>query len=550
MHRSDKKLEDLHLDRLQISQGLDYEPEKAALDGTRVEVMSEIHAWINGASDDLLDSRAFLLLGQAGVGKSAIAHRVAQELKHLERLGAFFRFSSSKRVDSEHFFRTIARRIADLDPAYAATLMAYTDSTLNSTPSPARQLKELLTKPFETLSALGTLVIVVDALDECPEGSRDELIQCLHDNITSFPKNIRFVITSRPSEAENLHKCPWVYTHDLKANALTDSDIYMFVKSRLGDIVTKELPRGFDRPQLDAIVKSAQGVFQYAAVVCNEINSARKRRREPLPRVYARLMEDGSQGLDSLYLAILNAAFPASTTSLDVPGSSELQEFHLVMGWVLHSQAPLSRHVLQSFAAAQVYEEEEESFVEPDEGDDEYGLVASVLHPLGALLSGTDSSKSPVSPLHSSFRDFLTEKSRSGHFHIGPASGHHMNLAVTCLRIMEQELHFNMASLESSYVLNSDVPNFAQRIEAGVSKTLSYACLHWIWHLKMSAVSEQEFKEMDLIHNFLDNLFLFWFEALGLIAQAAKAENNLMTLKNWSQVNVCLLPLSNTKSDY
>ena len=549
MQYSDKKLEDLHLDRLQISQGLDYEPEKAALDGTRVEVLNEMHAWINGANDDLPDSRAFLLLGQAGVGKSAIAHRVVQELKHLERLGAFFRFSSSKRVDSEHFFRTIARRIADLDPAYAAALMAYTDSTLSSTPSPIRQLKELLTKPFETLSALGTLVIVVDALDECSESNRDDLIQCLHDNITSFPKNIRFVITSRPSEAEYLRECPWVYSHTLEANETTDSDIYMFAKSQLGHPITKELPRGFGKPQLDAIVESAQGVFQYAAVVCNEINSARKRHGVSPLRIHGRLMKAGSQGLDFLYLAILSAAFPADGTPLHTPDSSELQGFHLVMGWILHSQVPLSAQILQGFEAVQMLEGEPYLESDEEEEEDDYGLVARTLRPLGALLSGTDSSKVPVSPLHSSFRDFLTVKSRSGLFYIGPESGHHYDLAVTCLKVMDQELHFNMASLETSYLFNSDVPNFAQHVETGISETLSYVCLHWIWHLKMSAVTEQEFKQMNLIHNFLNTLFLFWFEALGLLGHANIAENNLRFLKSWSQVRICLLCLRLINSD-
>jgi len=224
--------------------------------------MDNIRSWINGTDD----SQAFLLLGQAGVGKSAIAHRVAQEAKQARRLGAFFCFSAD--TGPENFFRTIARRLADLEPAYASVLMANTDSSLKTTPSLTRQVEELLTRPFQTLAILGAIIIVVDALDECTI-NRDELIHCLHENIHLFPKNIRFFITSRPSEATNLARCPWVQTHYLKVDSTSaSSDLYTFVKVQLTDPIEKQVLLGFDDSKLNDIVTSSQGLFQYAAVVC------------------------------------------------------------------------------------------------------------------------------------------------------------------------------------------------------------------------------------------------------------------------------------------
>ena len=526
---SDNKLD---LDRLLISNGPGFEPEKVALPGTRLGVLEKARTWINGEdTDENSDSRALLLLGKAGVGKSAIAHRLVQEYRQLRRLGAFFRFSSSANVGPENFFRTIARRIADLDPSYATALMDFTDSTLNTTTSPILQLTELLTKPFKTLSALGTIVIVVDALDECPADHRLELIQCLHENILLFPKNIRFIFTSRPSEAHYLRSYPWVLTLDLESDTTVDDDIFQFVKSKLVYPATRHPLSGFDDSRLSAIVTSAEHLFQYAAVVCKEIVDAEHHHRESPFDVYTRLVTSGSQGLDGLYLNILHTAFSASPRS-------QLEGFHRVMGWILHSQDHLLRQMLIEFESAQV---PKQSFfltasALPDQ--DQYGLVPSILRPLGALLSGTEGSKDKVFPLHSSFRDFLLEEARSKQFCIGPELIHHINFTTTSLNIMQQELHFNMAFLESSYVFNSDVPDFEERVSTGVSETLAYVCAYWVAHLKMSCMTETQLMEVMKIHYFVESsTIIFWLEVLALKKKIHLAEESLYFLAQWTNVS-------------
>ena len=521
---SDKKLGELQLDTLKITEGPDYEPKKAALPETRLHILDVIREWIYG---DVLHTQAFLLLGKAGVGKSAIAHRVVQEAMQLGRLGAFFCFSAG--IGPENFFRTIARRLADLEPSYAAALMENMDSTLKTTPSMTRQLQDLLVKPFETLNALGPIIIVVDALDECA-AQRDELIHCLHDNISLFPKNIRFIITSRPTEAESLRTCTWVYPRNLEIDESTNSDIYKFTQSRLINPIQKLLPLGFGKPQLDDIVTAAEGLFQYAAVVCREITDAEKHRKETPLDVHARLVKTGSQGLDALYLTILNSA-------VSVSDGSQLEGFHRVMGWILHAQERLSRQILQDFESVWSRAEiSTQTASSPDSGN--YGLVASILHPLGALLSGTGGGETLVFPLHSSFRNFLLEKSRSNNFCIGTASTYHVSLATICLKIMDRDLHFNMASLDNSYVFNAYVPDFDDRVKSGISPALLYACLHWAKHIQNSAVLVVDFTEIKLVYNLIENLFLFWCEVLALKKQTDEAEKSLQMIGRWSQVKL------------
>jgi len=501
------------------------------LPGTRLGVLEKTRTWINGTDEDAnLESRAFLLLGKAGTGKSTIAHSLVQEFKQLRRLGAFFRFLSLTDIGPEHFFRTIARSIADLDPSYATVLMNFADSTLNTTTSPTLQLMELLTKPFKTLSALGPIVVVIDALDECPADHRLELIQCLQENIMLFPKSIRFIITSRPSEAAYLRGCSWVHTYDLESDVSVDQDIHKFVKSQLVHSATNQLLHGFDDERVDSIVASAEGLFQYAAVVCKEILDVGSSWKESPFQVYTHLVTAGSRGLDALYLNILGASFSSFT-------KPQLEGFRQVMGRILHSQEPLSQQMLMNFDLVQMTKKHS-SLVASDSSDqDNHGLVPIILQSLGTLLGGMEDNHSRIFPLHSSFCDFLLEETKSAQFFIGLKSSHHISLASISLHIMERDLHFNMASLENSYLPNSAIPDFEKRVKAGVSCTLLYTCQYWTTHLKMSQITEAQFVDIAKIHHFIDVFLVFWFEVLALERCTNWAAKSLNFLCQWSKVS-------------
>jgi hypothetical protein len=76
---------------------------------------------------------------------------------------------------------------------------------------------------------------------------------------------------------------------------------------------------------------------------------------------------------------------------------------------------------------------------------------------LASLVSGTSDSDTPIRPLNVSFYNFLTDKLWSHDFFVDMSSVQ-SNLAFATLRVMEDELRFNICSLESSYLTNSSVP--------------------------------------------------------------------------------------------
>jgi len=511
------------LNTLKITEGADYNPEKACLPGTRTDVLESIRNWITGEGEHA-DTQAFLLVGQAGIGKSAILHRIAEEYNVTQRLAASFCFSKDR--GSNNFFRTIARSFAALDPAFALAVAASTtrDPTLKTTSVLTSQIKYLLKEPLQSLSVLGTILIVIDALDECYE-DRDELVQHLDEFIPTFPKNIRFIITSRPSEATYLRQFSWVHTHTLET--ATNADLYTFVGRQLTEYGSKKLIVGFDASKIQNIVTAAEGLFQHATVVCKEITNVAKTRQKPPLVVYTALISSGSQGLDSLYSHILYNAYNLPLTGPVLKERVEwLHHFRELMGWILYACSRLSRKILLDFGSVSMH----------DAGDTEFGLVVGILLPLGALLSGTNDSGGDIYPLHSSFRDFLTNKERSGNFYVGSASDQHGHLASTCLAIMTRDLHFNMAKLQNSYVLNRDVVNFASKVNTGISRALSYACRNWTWHLEKYEAVEKDFAGLDMIAAWAKSLFLFWLETLALEKQTTEAVSAYTFLVKWIKV--------------
>ena len=461
------------------------------------------------------------------MGKSAIAHSIANEYVALKRLGATFCFSKDR--GPANFFRTLARSFADMDPLYASELVSSINSEKETSTSLDVQMTDVLLPPFKRLSVLGPIVVVIDALDECMD--RNPLVDCLVKNISSIPTNIRILVTSRPTEAAKLRHQPWVTAIDLEGEPARQEDILLYVKERLKSEMSEPSSHGLKEADLNDIALHSEGLFQYASVVCSEILSSYSyewRSGEPeTPRqTFRRLVKDRKGGLDTLYSGLLEKLYP--NTVVDSQG---LQDFRRVMGWILTAQQRLTHDALVDFGHHMCNSDPN------DRGG--YNRVTMMLRPLGALLSGTQEGSTAVYPLHSSIRNYLTDKSRSGQFYIGPEIEQHLSLASVCLRLLVApgRLCFNIASLESSYVSNKDVPDFKARVSTTVSTCLSYACTYWATHLRLSRKAPAEFDELDNISTLMNQKFLFWLEVLALQGKTGFTEDACQMLIVWFTVS-------------
>ena len=118
IHRVLDVLEDLNLDGMEYAKGAGPDTRKKCLDGTRVEILKEIVDWIN--DPDVNVPRIFWLHGQAGRGKSAIAHTIALQYKNSGGLCSCFCFARDRTPErqEEKMLSTIVRDLANRDPAF------------------------------------------------------------------------------------------------------------------------------------------------------------------------------------------------------------------------------------------------------------------------------------------------------------------------------------------------------------------------------------------------------------------------------------------------
>jgi hypothetical protein len=113
---------EITLGDLPYAKGAWYDATKGCLPGTRREIIEEIVDWVNNDAEDI--PRVFLLSGMAGLGKSAIAHSLAQLFDGFGRLGSSFCFDRANQAERrpDNLFSTIACDLADLDPERKSAL--------------------------------------------------------------------------------------------------------------------------------------------------------------------------------------------------------------------------------------------------------------------------------------------------------------------------------------------------------------------------------------------------------------------------------------------
>ena len=509
--------EDLSVDFLACAGRVGLNKEKQCLDGTRTEILKEIVDWIN--STDATIPRIFWLHGQAGKGKSAIAHTIALHAENLGLLGSCFCFTRVRQHEGLHMklFPTIARDLAGRDLRLRPLLAEVITNkpSLRDTEDIREQWQKFIFEPLSQFdgSSTGNVVVVIDALDESgAERTRSTILKVLAGQDAKLPGNLRILLTSRP--LADIRQA-FEVARDIRVRSLDDID----TKSTIGDIrlyVSERLENlgdTFSGENLQQLAVKSGGVFEWARLACDFISHqfttiARKR----LTLILSHAPGDGRTLLDEMYTTFLKELTKGQSDVLDM--------FRSVMRQILWTKEPLSIRALDYIR---------DRF--PRE-DDHYP-VGDVLRSMASLLSGTNEISTPVRPLHTSFYDFLLDEKRSGQFFIQQGNVHH-DLALALLSVMQAGLCFNICGLETSYLPNSKVMDLEKKVEQNIPSYLLYACQFWAIHLQYG-VFDAELAESVSVFVTGEKL-LFWLEVLGICKLIREADQALTFAERWFQV--------------
>ncbi|KAL1690695.1 hypothetical protein GGG16DRAFT_55096 [Schizophyllum commune] len=491
--------------------------DKACLPNTRVQLLATIMDWVF----DPTGTRCFYIYGTAGQGKSAVAHSVARQLEDMGVAASFFAFDRTTRDRAANqLFPTIVRKLAYVDQHHLEQLRGLRTDLLE-TNDIHDQCERLLLSCLHDYLVLTPIIIVIDALDECPNDSLDEkrtrqallkaITRCLKDDC--LHPYIRFFITARlDSDIRSalLNDSRSTRLHSIDAAAETEADIHKFVSSRLVD--SRDVAC-----YVDIVAQAAQTHFECAALLCRELtNGGRPMSRNARRDLIERVKSQPGRTLYETYHLILR-------THLDKTDESCLSTYRQLLAWVLAVRQPQPYVVLHEIATLMLPEED----------------VTSVLEGLGSLLAGTViNSQEPIRSLHTSFRDFVLDAKASGLFAItSEFDAADSQLALACLRIMgrqESGLRYNICDLPSPFVYKKDIKDLSGCLIEHISSGLRYACRELSAHLSRSCPRSSPTITLALVSalkGFLQDRFLFWLEACGWLGYEPCESLQLTTLR-------------------
>lgn len=474
---------------------------------TRGAILADIRQW----ADNPGSKNIFWLNGMAGTGKSTISRTLCTNFSQKGCLAAsfFFKKGESNRGNCNRFFTTVAYQIALKEFSFAAELRQSLDREPDLMNKSLReQWEKLILEPLSLIPPSQrksqTLVLVVDALDECDEDGDIRMLIHLFSGASWLPVpwRLKAFITSRPELPIRLGfgavqgTFQDLILHEVSTEVVA-SDLYIFLQDEFDQIRTdyntsvpthRQLPDSW--PGSDSvrrIAHMATPLFIFAATVCRFVSD--RKGGSPMVQLQKFLnfqTRNQTSKLEGIYIPVLNEMIS------DMPEKAReemLADFHLIVGTIVLLSSPLSTGSLASLLGLQSR------------------VVEDRLDHLHSVLSVPSGPEQPVRLLHLSFRDFLTDPKQQGSnpFWVDGQQGHR-HVAFRCISIMGRQL---CKDIRKVYKIGK-----YYRDNMRLPPEFRYACVSWIDHL---AESKASIRDGDEVHKFLDQHFLHWVEAVCIL---------------------------------
>lgn len=506
---------------------------------TRVDLLGQIQDWARRPHGKSI----FWLNGMVGTGKSTISWTVAKWLTNqgpfpLINLGAsfFFKRGEGDRGSASQFFPTIVHQLLSKIPGLDALIAEVIDSDpWICDKALGEQFDKLIYQPLEKVkipaSACSTLLVVVDALDECEKESEIRALLQLWPRLSQI-KSIcfRLFLTSRPdlpirlgfkgmsTDAHQdmiLHEVPrTIIQHDISVFL---KDAFSKIREDYNNVSSLDtLDQDWPGDQvLQGLADKAVPLFIVAATVCRFVGDLNWDPRERLQTIM-RFQGIGQRSqMEQIYLPVLKQM----SATLSEPSDEQklYQEFRMIVGAIITLAEPFS---IQSLAAI--------LNVRP-------AMIELRLSSLHSVLQIPTDPETPIRAFHLSFSEFLlSEKLRSQPFGVdGPAT--HRMLLTKCLELLSgpKGLRENICDLKYPGQPRQEIVSTV--IKEHLLPAFQYACRYWVHHLQHSMIQIHDDHEVCL---FLQRHFLHWLEALSLMSKTGEIIGYVVTLQSLVSVSI------------
>ncbi|KAF1818120.1 uncharacterized protein K489DRAFT_374592 [Dissoconium aciculare CBS 342.82] len=492
--------------------------DKSRIEKDKGGLLAGVCDWIFDHRDfqrwrETADCQSLWIRGDPGKGKTMLICSIVDELTRTERqryqLCYFFCQATDTRINSAvAVLRGLLYMLVDQQPS----LIRHIEKQHHQA---GRTLFEdvnnwiVLTKLFSDIlqdPQLNSTIFIIDALDECSS----QLTDLLHyiASVSARSPRVKWLYSSRdwPTIEETLSKAQQMLHLQLELNARTiAAGVRIFSEQKVRQLaIEKGYSESLQQEVLQYFQDNAGDTFLWVALVCRSLHAIPQRHvRQKLHKF--------PPGLDALYARMM----------VQIEESDDVEYCKAVLATVALALRPLTLPELGLIADL------------PEEISYSIEDIADIARRSGCFLTmrGDIREDRVVSFVHQSAKDYIIEQARNSIFPAG-MSEEHARVAQKCIQRMCEPggLQKDICRVRKPGIRRTDFDSaeIAKRMPARVTYTSSFWAEHFI-------ASRETLHDDEYVHRFLQQYFLYWFEALSWMGNAASAV--LHTVRLQAQVD-------------
>ena len=243
---------------------------------TRQWFFDDFNAWFR----DPGNSRAYVLLGDPGVGKSVIAGALAQRMRETGQLGAayFCRHNDGTRNDPRYLLGTVAHQLCACNDKYNE-ILGGEDRVKMLLGNSKLGVKELFTKllhePLSTCRPCHQkLLVIIDALDETENESREDFLDLIKHRFPLLPEWLVFFVTSRPEDSVKSRLKRYNPCIKICSGNSDQKNFYQQHEQDIQNFLRKRINFPCVTISVHDVSQKCDGLFLYAHYIVEELKDA------------------------------------------------------------------------------------------------------------------------------------------------------------------------------------------------------------------------------------------------------------------------------------
>ncbi|EXL39405.1 hypothetical protein FOCG_17986 [Fusarium oxysporum f. sp. radicis-lycopersici 26381] len=496
--KSDRKcLQALHI--------VDPEAQKGEIERIKGSLLKDSYRWILGHNDfqkfrDDPGSRLLWIKGDPGKGKTMLLCGIIDELKQEQEQVISYYFCQATQ-DKLRSAASVLRGLLWLLCAKNQQLISYVRSRYDI------QRADLFEDSFALVSLEKVLldmlrdsclqhgIFVIDALDECFDNDRENLIGVIIRASQSLPA--KWIVSSRnwPKIEEQFQAVEKITVPLELNNDSISQAVRILIQHKVEQLAQiKE----YDEPTKEAVIKTllrrANDTFLWVALVCEELSKVKTRHT-------IAVLDSVPGGLDELYQGMLKQVF----TSRDADICRQ------ILATACITSRPVSLDELRTLVT------EVKGFSDKE--------LKEVIGECGSFLTLQEG---VIHFVHQSAQDFLLNNASDQILPSGTAH-QHRTLFSRSLAALSETLRRNIYSLNTpGFSIDQVSPPNPDPLSS-----VRYSCVYWVSHLydSNSTGDNKALQDGGDVHGFIQRKYLYWLECLSLLRSMSEGVNAVHKLE-------------------